>query len=204
MYLIKKINHKRQNELIPYNDCLYRNMYKYEYLVLLDIDEIIMPLKVGNWRELMDIVLKKALGIKNETRASYNVRNVYFLDDLSHKHGWFENIPRYHHMLQHVYRSKNFTKPNQYVKCFHNPERVVTLHNHFPLACLGSGCTSYGIETTDAQLQHYRADCVKSLKKSCSDYRKNSIKDTTIWKYKDKLIENSKIALEKLGFFDEI
>ena len=28
MYLKSKRNNKRQNELIPYNDCLYRNMYR--------------------------------------------------------------------------------------------------------------------------------------------------------------------------------
>ncbi|KAI5730830.1 hypothetical protein M8J77_000510 [Diaphorina citri] len=106
------------------------------------------------------------------------------------------------HMLQHVYRSKNFTKPNQYVKCFHNPERTLTLHNHFPLACLSQGCTSYAINTEDAQLQHYRADCVKTLKKSCIEFRSNSIADTTIWKFKDELIARTSRTLRNLGFFD--
>ena len=104
-------------------------------------------------------------------------------------------------MLQHVYRSKNFTKPNQYVKCFHNPERALTLHNHFPLACLGGSCSSYSIETTDAQLQHYRADCVRTLKKSCVEFRQNSVVDTTIWKFKENLITRTTDTLKKLGFF---
>ncbi|XP_034180995.2 uncharacterized protein LOC117604715 [Osmia lignaria lignaria] len=201
MYLTKKTNHKRQNELIPYNDCLYKHMYEYEYIALLDVDEVIMPVQDDTWQQLMKRVLAKAFKIRNETRASYNVRNVYFLDDLLHSHGYFKDIPKYMHMLQHVYRSKNFTKPNQYIKCFHNPERVVTLHNHFPLACLGAGCTSYPIETEDAQLQHYRADCVKSLKKTCTQYRENSVLDTTVWRYKDQLIERVTRTLEALGFF---
>ncbi|KAK1130932.1 hypothetical protein K0M31_017237 [Melipona bicolor] len=201
MYLTKKTNHKRQNELIPYNDCLYKHMYEYEYIALLDVDEVIMPVKDATWQDLMKRVMEKALKIRNETRASYNVRNVYFLDDLLHSHGFFKDIPKYMHMLQHVYRSQNFTKPNQYIKCFHNPERVVTLHNHFPLACLGAGCTSYPIQTEDAQLQHYRADCVKSLKKTCIQYRENSVLDTTIWRYKDQLVERVTRTLEALGFF---
>jgi Glycosyltransferase family 92 len=164
--------------------------------------QVIMPVNSMTWHQLMrDEVMPKALALRNETRASYNVRNVYFLDDLSHAHGWFGNIPRYMHMLQHVYRSKNFTKPGQYVKCFHNPERVLTLHNHFPLACLGSGCTSYPINTTDAQLQHYRADCVKTLKKSCVEFRQNSTLDTTIWKYREKLVTSTTDTLRRLGFF---
>lgn len=203
LYLTKKVNHKRQNELIPYNDCLYKNMYRYEYIVLLDIDEVIMPIKVSNWKDLMNSVLKKALHEKNETRASYNVRNVYFLDDFIHSHGWFEDVPPYMHMLQHVYRSKNFTKPNQYIKCFHNPERALTLHNHFPLACLSQGCTSYSIDTADAQLQHYRADCVKTLKKSCDDFKHNSVIDTTIWRYKEPLVNRTLQTLQVLGFFDK-
>lgn len=201
LYLTKKVNHKRQNELIPYNDCLYRNLYTYEYIALLDIDEVIMPIEARNWRQLMDTVLAKALAVRNETRASYNVRNVYFLDDLIHTHGWFKTIPRYMHMLQHVYRSKNYTKPNQYVKCFHNPERALTLHNHFPLACLSQGCTSYAMDTADAQLQHYRADCVKTLKKTCTEFRQNSVIDTTIWRYKKDLISRVSNTLSALGFF---
>lgn len=94
MYLTKKTNHKRQNELIPYNDCLYKHMYEYEYIALLDVDEVIMPMKDATWQELMRRVLPKALQIRNETRASYNVRNVYFLDDLLHSHGYFKDIPK--------------------------------------------------------------------------------------------------------------
>jgi hypothetical protein len=94
MYLTKKTNHKRQNELIPYNDCLYKHMYEYEYIALLDVDEVIMPVRDATWRELMRRVVPKAMKLRNETRASYNVRNVYFLDDLLHSHGTFKEIPK--------------------------------------------------------------------------------------------------------------
>jgi len=186
---------------------LYRNLYSYDYLALLDIDEIIVPLVHKNWGDLMDEVQKVSLQEKNYSRASYNVRNVYFLDDLGEgeeqlKHtGHEEGIPRYLHMLQHVYRSRNYTKPGQYVKCFHNTERVVSLHNHFPLNCFGS-CTTYSINTTLAHLQHYRKDCVGPLKNSCkTDFRVYTVRDTTIWRYKDVLIQKTTRALGQLGFF---
>ena len=150
LYLKKKLTDKRQNELIPYNDCLYRNLYSYEYLALLDIDEIIMPLRHDNWSDMMNEVLKVSSAEKNFTRASYNFRNVYFLDDLasgsedssmsssftsdqqSHLNTGHEpGIPSFLHMLQHVYRSRNYTKPGQYVKCFHNTERVVSISFFF-------------------------------------------------------------------------
>lgn len=206
LYLKNKLTHKRQNELIPYNDCLYRNLYTYDYLALLDIDEIIMPIAHNNWSQLMNEVQKLSLAEKNYTRASYNVRNVYFLDDLrvgeeQMKHTEHEpGIPRYLHMLQHVYRSRNYTKPGQYVKCFHNTERVVSLHNHFPLNCFGS-CTTYSINTDLAHLQHYRKDCVGPLKNSCKDFRAYTTRDATIFKYKEELIKRTTDVLNKLEFF---
>jgi len=208
LYLKNKLTVKRQNELIPYNDCLYRNLYSYSYVALLDIDEVIMPISHQNWSELMAVVEAESLKQKNYSRASYNFRNVYFLDDLGEgedqlQHtGHEKNIPPYLHMLQHVYRSKNYTKPGQYVKCFHNLERVVSLHNHFPMNCFGT-CTTYSIDTSLAHLQHYRKDCVGALKKSCkTDFRTFTTRDTTIWRYKDELIKRTNKALSDLNFFD--
>lgn len=206
LYLKNKLTHKRQNELIPYNDCLYRNLYSYDYLALLDIDEVIMPLQHANWSELMKEVQHRSFPEKNYTRASYNVRNVYFLDDLGQDEEQMrheaheEGIPRYLHMLQHVYRSQNYTKPGQYVKCFHNTERVVSLHNHFPLNCLGT-CTTYSIPVELAHLQHYRKDCVGPLKKSCKEFRTYTTRDTTIFRYKEDLVLRTTKTLKTLGFF---
>ncbi|KAH9423488.1 hypothetical protein DERP_003767 [Dermatophagoides pteronyssinus] len=208
LYLKNKLTHKRQNELIPYNDCLYRNLYSYDYVALLDIDEIIMPIKHSNWSDLMAEIQRLSLMEKNYTRASYNVRNVYFLDDLNHNEEQMQHeaheagIPRYLHMLQHVYRSQNYTKPGQYVKCFHNTERAVSLHNHFPLNCFGT-CTTYSIPIELAQLQHYRKDCVGPLKKSCKEFRQYTTRDTTIFRYKHDLVQRTTHVLKTLGFFDQ-
>ena len=54
-------------------------------------------------------ILKKfqLLQVKNESRASYNFRNVYFMDEMlraNEPSGFFKDIPPYLHMLQHVYR----------------------------------------------------------------------------------------------------
>jgi len=206
MYLKSKLNNKRQNELIPYNDCLYRNLYRYKYIVLLDIDEVIVPIKHINWSNMMEEVVNVSLKVKNATRASWNFRNVYFMDEMLeiNKPDHFQDIPDYLHMMQHVYRSQNYTKPGQYVKCFHNPERALILHNHFPLACLGGVCTSYPVDMTLGHLQHYRKDCVKGLKKSCDrDFKNASVKDTSIWKWKKQVIKGTSRTLNALGFFSK-
>ena len=209
LYLKSKTNNKRQNELIPYNDCLYRNMYRYQYIALLDIDEVIMPIEEANWSDLMKKVKSLSHKIKKEERASYNFRNVYFLDEMLEAHlksgqtpAALKDIPSYMHMTRHIYRSANYTKPGQYVKCFHNPEKALILHNHFPLGCLGGICTSYPVDPSVAHLQHYRSDCVSTLKKSCETVFKNvSVVDTTIWKLNEPLIKATTDTLNQLGFF---
>ncbi len=40
-------------ELAELNDCLYRNLYKYEYLGVFDIDEIIVPKNAYNWSQMI-------------------------------------------------------------------------------------------------------------------------------------------------------
>ncbi|EFX71575.1 hypothetical protein DAPPUDRAFT_308785 [Daphnia pulex] len=200
LYLKSKIINKRQNELIPYNDCLYRNLNSYDYIALLDTDEVIMPREVSTWNELMEKVLAEVPS--NKSPSSYNFRNVYFWDDAEHSHTWHHDIPRHMHMMQHVYRSYNYTKPRAFVKCFHDVQRVMTLHNHFPFACLGGGCTSHGVEPETAHLQHYRGDC--QTKKNCDvDFKQFLVKDTTIWRYKEDLIYRVDAVLKKLGFLNE-
>ena len=143
--------------------------------------------------------------MKIETRASWNFRNVYFMDEMLdiHEPDHFHDIPDYLHMMQHVYRSANYTKPGQYVKCFHNPEKALILHNHFPLGCLGGVCTSYPVNTSLGHLQHYRQDCVNTLKKSCkNDFKSASVRDTTIWRWKDDIVQKTSEALSKMGFLD--
>lgn len=56
-------------------------------------------------------------------------------------------------------------------------------------------------QVEDAQLQHYRADCVRTLKKTCDEYRNHSVIDTTIWKYKDVLVSRVTDTLRTLGYF---
>ena len=129
-------------------DCLYRNIYQYKYIALLDIDEVIMPLgNASNWSELMRNVEEASLRTKNTTRASYNFRNIYFMDEFLGEHMKqrggdldasdleLDDIPDHMHMLRHVYRSANYTKPGQVCVQWRVPPRVLGFlcmgENHF-------------------------------------------------------------------------
>jgi hypothetical protein len=206
-YLKNQTVGRRHNEIISYNDCLYNNIYSYQYLVLLDIDEVIMPLVHGNWSQLIAKV-QEFLRIKKLSRAAYSVQNVYFFDDFNNDNqiksstdnaGDEIKIPPYLHMLQHVYRSHKYNIPGYYEKSFFDTERVVTMHNHYPFSCFGS-CTVHTINTSLAHLQHYRRDCAIGLSKVCqNEYRALSVRDTTIWRYKRELMQRTSHTLTQLG-----
>ena len=201
MHLRSYVTRKYQNEVIPYNDCLYRNLYTYDYIALIDIDEVILPKTVSTWNELMDVI-----GANNSQHASYHFRHVYFWQNSeanrSLDHRETLDIPLHMNMLKTVFRSRNYTKPGEYIKCFHKVDKVLTLHNHFPRACLDGYCSSYSVEPEMAHLQHYRDDCVGELKDICGTvYKHNPIKDTTIWNYKDDLIQRVTRVLKLLGYF---
>ena len=87
--------------------------FRYEYIALLDIDEIIVPLQHENWAEMMEEAPKMAKRFKDKQYeslpvASWNFRNVYFMDDMirqqQENHYHVEEIPQHLHMMQHVYR----------------------------------------------------------------------------------------------------
>ena len=198
LFIKKKVVHKRQNEILPYNDCLYRNMYRYEYIALLDTDEVIVPTNHSNWSDMM-----KDLVATTGSKVSWAFRNVYFFDDFLERNGDIPDIPPYLHMMQHVYRSSSHTPPGHFIKAFHDPGRVLTLHNHFPFSCLG-GCKFHSVSTSLGQLQHYRPDCVSELKKVCQErYRNNSVRDTSLWSVRDTVVQRANNVLQTMGFIPE-
>ena len=75
--------------------CSNHFIFRYKYIALLDIDEVIMPIKHTNWADMMKEVITTSLKVKNETRASWNFRNVYFMDEMLdlHEPEHFPDIP---------------------------------------------------------------------------------------------------------------
>ena len=114
----------------------------------------------------MEAIVNMSLKVRNINRASYNFKTVYFLDEMQPE--TLPNIPGYLHMMQHVVRSSDFIRPkNYYDKSFFNPERVLLVHNHTPLACLGvttddgdhapDVCISHPVSGDLGLVQHYRS-----------------------------------------------
>lgn len=197
LVLSKTITQRRQMEVIPYNDCFYKHIYEYDYIVLLDIDEIIMP-KEGDWHDLINTLENDE---KLKIASGFYTRNIYFLDKFLSQSVTFPGIPKYLHIMNHVYRTQEFTPPKHFVKTFHKTSEIVTLHNHLPLQCVTWMCRLREIDPNLAQLQHYRAECARGLKvDSCDKLKKKTVMDTGVWRFKDEVIERVVKVLKDLGY----
>nr|XP_014092023.2 uncharacterized protein LOC106618700 [Bactrocera oleae]XP_036215412.1 uncharacterized protein LOC106618700 [Bactrocera oleae] len=190
-YLRASIANKRINELVPYNDCFYRNMYKYSYIVTVDIDEVIMPLgNLTNWQQLIDETEHLRASSCPEGYGSVCVRNVHFpINGLNYTER--SAAPRHMFMLQHVHRREH-EEVGKGAKCFQNSSEVLILHNHYNLQTLKS-CRWRDLEPTMAQLQHYR-----QLKKPAEWVTK--ILDESIYRYKDALVNSVESVLKNLSY----
>lgn len=194
---------KRRLELIPYNDCLYKHIASHNYVVLLDTDEAIIPVQKNTWRELLDSIFA------NDKRAeaiypSFSAQNTYFFDkfptnvrtSLKSKTKndvllakTAESIPKRLHMLRHIERSANFSKPGFAVKSFVSTRTTLAVFNHYALFPLyGYMKRNALIARNLAQLNHYRASCPNTMYVECTkNFLAAKTPDTILWKYRDEL-----------------
>ncbi|XP_059469042.1 uncharacterized protein LOC132192872 [Neocloeon triangulifer] len=189
---------RRVMEAIVYNDCFYQNMYLYNYVIIFDIDEIILPLSVDSWADLIyqkGIPQARAEG-KREV-AAFLARNVFFMDD---KPEPATDIPAHMHMLSHVRRNSQHDGHNMTgnisFKTFQSTERVLSAHTHYPIECLGGvACEIFTFNLEDAHLQQY---CIgKKLKRACNTTDTFLTMDTSIWRFKDRLISATEDVLRE-------
>ncbi|XP_059469052.1 uncharacterized protein LOC132192879 [Neocloeon triangulifer] len=203
LFLVENLHVQIFQEVIQYNDCLYKYMNMYNFIVLVDMDEVILPLSSDTW---YDLIYKKTIPKVNDTDkipAAFVARNLIFADDKAEIKDWYPDIPKYMHLLQNVQRNVNYTfPPGDGVKSFHDPQIVFALHNHFPRSCIGydnDWCPVHDFDLKDAHMQHY---CTGKGKNECKLQRGVNLSvDTSIWKYKDRLIKATSQRLKEIGFF---
>lgn len=172
----------RLNELIPYNDCFYRNMYRHDYLLNVDIDELVMPMgALRTWQDIFDADRKLSSLPCPNGFASLCAINAYFTKVLPelHNHEQQEEADELF-VLQHTMRYRNYSKHNRATKCFHNTRYALTLHNHFALKWISDVCAPRSVDIHLAQMQHYREP---DLKYELSEL----VEDRNAWKYATEL-----------------
>ena len=170
------------------HDCLYRNMYSHDRIVIIDTDEIIKPGVAGwNWQEMLD-ALKRRLGRRSFGQlSSVQFRHVYAFTDSSSANTSNDNSPNdslstntsndNHHtdssltntsndnnlpILSRSYRSS--VALTRQVKSILNPRRVVQITTHKAKVCLSGPCKNHLADGEIGLLMHFRdGGCVRDI-----------------------------------------
>lgn len=69
---------RRRDHIVTYNDCLYRNIMDTEFIIPLDVDEIILPKNSENLSELLQRL--NNYGWDSSEHSAIMIRNVFFFD----------------------------------------------------------------------------------------------------------------------------
>lgn len=157
-------------------DCFHRVRNLYDYIAVLDFDEVIMPRfeEDRNWEDILRRVNS------SEYIDSYTFANVFYPEVGAAP---LKEIPEYLYMLQHVQRTQKYSQQGNYPKSILGTERVLSVHNHMPQRCLSDNekCNIFYVPNYIAQNSHYR----NARGGPGFDIL---VDDKSIWKFKDQLL----------------
>ena len=205
-----KLNMRSQTEIrteglfAALNDCLYRNMYKFQYLMLIDFDEFVIPRHNRTIPEMLHFVdEQKAKGaiassgggspslsriksskLSNQlqrTTSSYSFQNAFFYLQFGDDDEAGTSDLR---VLRKTRRKSKFNPQKQRSKYICIPRNVKEAGNHFIWEFVEG--YNLNVPTSVGFLHHYRVcefggdDCVQT----------ESVVDRTVYRYREDLVAN--------------
>ncbi|UMM23065.1 hypothetical protein L5515_003962 [Caenorhabditis briggsae] len=170
---------KRRHELLPYNDCFYSHIHTHRYVLILDIDEVIVPVEFDNYGDLLQDFESKTSGFR---LSSISTRNVFKFPSN------FTLFPHYHYMISNKKRSRKTSLKGEYGKSFSSTSTVATVFNHFALHKLSPAVAkSQYFLASEAVKLHYKSECPWESKKECHQLQTDVIDDTSLDRFERNL-----------------
>ena len=139
--------------MIATNDCLYRNMDKYDYILHIDRDEVVVPKSYNTYQEFLKSVLAPNLDNKYE---SIIIQSAFFYKQYS---PFKQNIPQCLPLNRLSYRTQveKITKGNVgFSKPFNNPKKM---HKHVESPLYSWQLSGIIADKKDILVHHYRNSC---------------------------------------------
>lgn len=155
------------------NDCMYRNMFRYKYLAVIDFDEFIIPKISMKWSSMISYLQSTW----KEDPPSFMFRNGYF----------FEEFPVNRSNPSYLLTSRNLhrTEPSRAgyaVKSIVNPRRCVSMQNHYCMIRTAD-VMSYALQVSpEIALVHHYKPCHFS-KSECNNYLMHPVLDKSALRF---------------------
>ena len=184
------------------NDCMYRNMYRYRWIVCTDLDEMLVPRRHHTYRRLLRSVNMR----RSHAANSYMFSNVYFFTDMGpvSTEPWFLMTQRY---LRHVQPSKI----GYSVKSITDPLACIGLQNHVcwkRVHRLANDTADWNVHVNKslAMNHHYKRchlDEFENTFGQCTDLMRDQRVDRTMRRFGRKLHRRVVAKLLDLGLLEE-
>lgn len=187
-------DHRRLHSTPTINDCVLRNMHQFNWILVLDFDEFILPRRHGTLRELVQYLDGKYMTGGRLPATGYVFRNNYFFLDLQPD----DSISPYLAVLR--YRSKVPVSERGYsVKSMINPRACSRMHNH---VCWGrvEAYSKYAgdveVDVEDGLNQHYKR-CHFSPEK-CRLMMQNVTLDNGMLRFEEQLTSRVRLKVKEI------
>ncbi|XP_043914371.1 uncharacterized protein LOC122790811 [Protopterus annectens] len=181
-------------QIAALNDCVYRNKYKAQYVVINDLDEIAFPVQHENWAQLLEY-----LKVTYPKANNFMIRSHVFPEYMTDENNTFKMKNwdvvmkgKDLNILEHIYREPDRSWVFNPMKMIVSPQSIQHTSIHQILISPPDKET-ITLDSNIARLCHFRKPEQPELKKS------DLIKDTSFWKYNVSLIENVNEVLQKTG-----
>lgn len=179
-------------QLVTLNECVYRYMHQSKYVLLNDIDEIIMPYKHANLPLLME-----ALQQEQNLATVFLVENhifpkTQFEDSGKFRRPEWKNIPGIN-IMEHIYREPDRKNVYNPTKMIVNPRNMMQTSVHTSLQITGQ---VYRVPFDVCRIIHVRIPLQGSLTKE------QLFVDSRVWDFEQELVPNVDKALQLSGLLE--
>ena len=158
-------------QLLAIQDCLYKNMASFKYLLFLDLDELIIPRNAYNWADMIGLIKNKT-----EDAVGFSFKSAFFdpwqMPESSQQLSY----------LQLLERSKAVS--NVRTKVMIEPDKVFEMGIHHLSKPITENLTVIEVSPDVAIIHHYRS-C--NIKYEPTMQCKRKIRDAIILKYSKQL-----------------
>uniref|UniRef100_A0A0K0FWK7 Glycosyltransferase family 92 protein n=1 Tax=Strongyloides venezuelensis TaxID=75913 RepID=A0A0K0FWK7_STRVS len=178
LFIRRNKQQKRRNELIPYNDCFYRHLKDSQYILIIDIDEIVVTMNNMKYQEMIKL-------IPDYKYSSVMVQNVFKFKNDSQILD--KNLP----LGSHKYRCKDSQGKEAYAKPFISTKYASSVFTHFAFHKQVNGTKKFYLPKEIGIKLHFKDTCPSESMYECDKLLNSTIDD-------DLLISRSKNVRENI------
>lgn len=173
-------------QLLAIQDCLYRHMAEFEYLLFVDLDEFLLPVYNDTWSDMVNFLQTFQKTNSDENVAGFSFKSAFFdpkqIPDPSQQLTF----------LQLLQRNKILSSVR--TKLMVAPQKIFELGIHHASKTIHPDMRIVEVDPDIAKIHHYRP-CIINYEPDMKCYAEE--RDETILKYATDLVENYQNIIRK-------